>query len=81
MRDIIFCQYSQYIFNCICNYIEIIHFEENLRMFVNVIQMTPFSYSFHELWNNLIFQVIKLIPLCVILEQNIFVQINACTLL
>ena len=59
----------------IYNYIEIIHFEENLRMFVNVIQMTPFSYSFHELWNNLIFQVIKLIPLCVILEQNIFVQI------
>ena len=53
--DIIFCQYSQYIFDCICNYIEIIHFEENLRMFVNVIQMTPFSYSFHGLWNNLIF--------------------------
>ena len=67
MRDIIFCQYSQYIFDCICNYTEIIHFEENLRTFVNVIQMTPFYYSFHGLWNNLIFQVIKLIPLCVIL--------------
>lgn len=40
-----------------------IHFEENSEDVCECHPNDPLFLLFHELWNNLIFQVIKLIPL------------------